>query len=151
MDTNMNSESTSKEPYIAAPQSDLSNQDRSGSGKKRLIAALSVILLIAVLILVMIFADSEVVARTKNVAIVVCAFATLLLLGSFFILIFQLSALTNLLKFEIKPILKSTRDTVNNVKGTVSFMSDKIVEPTISVGAKVAGAKKITSLLFRRK
>lgn len=142
---------TGKESYVALPHEDSIEEESSGSGKKWLTAALIAALLIAVLILVMIFADSEVVAKTKNIAIVVCSFAAILLLGSFFILIFQLSALTNLLKIEIKPVLESTRDTVNNVKGTVSFMSDKIVEPAISVGAKVAGAKKITSFLFRRK
>lgn len=142
---------TDKELYDALPREDSIEEESTESGRKWLIAALIAALLIAVLIMVMIFADSEVVAKTKNIAIVVCSFAAILLLGSFFILIFQLSALTNLLKIEIKPILESTRDTVNNVKGTVSFMSDKIVEPAISAGAKVAGAKKITSFLFRKK
>jgi len=123
----------------------------SSSAKVWITVGIVLILMLAALIAVMILAPTETVAKTKNIAIIVSVFSFVLLLASLFILIFQLSALTNLLRVEVKPILKTTQDTVNNVKGTVSFMSDKVVEPAINAGAKVAGFKRITSIIFSKK
>ena len=110
-----------------------------------------IVILITALIIVMVFANSEAVEKAKNIAIVVSAAASLILIGSVFVLVYQLSALTGLLRTELRPILNTTKETVQNVKGTVTFMSDKVVSPAISVGSKVAGIKKIGSLLFHRK
>lgn len=128
-----------------------SEKPTSSGWKIWLTVAVILVLILAALIAAMIFASTETVAKTKNIAIIVSAFSFILLLASLFILIFQLSALTSLLRVEVKPILKTTQDTFNNVKGTVSFMSDKVVEPAINAGAKVAGIKRITSIIFSKK
>ena len=129
-----------------------SEEDSAGSGGRSwLVAAIVIVILITALIIVMVFANSETIEKAKNIAIVVSAAASLILIGSVFVLVYQLSALTGLLRTELRPILNTTKETVKNVKGTVTFMSDKVVSPAISVGSKVAGIKKIGSLLFHRK
>ncbi len=67
------------------------------------------------------------------------------------ILIIQVADLTNLLKNEIKPILNSTTDTVNTLKGTVRFMSDNLTEPVIKLNESLAGIKKILQLFNFKK
>jgi len=57
------------------------------------------------------------------------------------ILIVQLATLINLLQNEVKPILNSTNETVNTLRGTVTFLSDNMTEPVIKVNSYVAGIK----------
>src|SRR5574340_998953 len=58
------------------------------------------------------------------------------------VLILQLAALINLLQNEIKPILDSTNDTVNNLRGTTQFLSNNLVEPVLKLNEYLAGMKK---------
>ena len=66
------------------------------------------------------------------------------------VLIIQLANLTNLLQHEIKPILNSTTDTVNTLKGTVRFLSDNVSEPVIKLNESLASIKKLVDI-FRLK
>jgi hypothetical protein len=68
------------------------------------------------------------------------------------ILIIQLARLTNLLQNEIKPILESTNDTVNTIRGTSVFLSENLVGPVIKLNEYIAGlVKLVTTLrLFRK-
>lgn len=135
------------------PQTQVSEAENSSQSSNRalIIAIVVSLILLAGIILGSIFLSAETVAKIKHVAIIICTFTSVLLLASFFILIYQLASLSNLLRTEVKPILKTTRETVNNVKGTVSFMGDNLVSPVINVGAKVAGVRKLGSLFFRKK
>jgi hypothetical protein len=63
------------------------------------------------------------------------------------ILITQLALLTNLLQNEIKPILKTTNETVNTLHGTVIFLSDNISEPVIKLNEYLAAIKKFFELV----
>ncbi len=94
---------------------------------------------------------SETSELVKNISIVLFAFTAVLGTIASIILIVQFATLINLLKNEIKPVLKTTRETVNNVKGTVSFMGDKMVSPVIETNAKIAGVHRIISILIRMK
>ena len=67
------------------------------------------------------------------------------------ILIVQLALLTELLRTEVTPILKSTNETLANVRGTSAFMSDQIVKPSIKVIGSFAALRRAVDLLrFRR-
>jgi amino acid permease len=59
------------------------------------------------------------------------------------ILIIQLSNLINLLQNEIRPIINSTNETVNTLKGTAKFVSDNLAEPVIKVNQYAAMVKRI--------
>jgi uncharacterized protein YoxC len=64
------------------------------------------------------------------------------------ILVVQISLLINLLQNEIKPILETTNDTVNTLKGTTTFLSSNLLEPVIKMNEYLAGLKKLIDLLF---
>jgi amino acid permease len=67
------------------------------------------------------------------------------------ILIVQVAALTNLLQNEVKPILHSTTDTVNTLKGTVKFLSNNVSEPVIKLNQSLASLNRVLELLKLRK
>jgi predicted PurR-regulated permease PerM len=70
-----------------------------------------------------------------------------LLIGAILvILIFQIARLTNLLQHEIKPILKSTNETISTLRGTTEFLSDNLTEPVIKINEYVAAIQKFLEL-----
>ena len=62
------------------------------------------------------------------------------------ILMVQLAALINLLQNEIKPILKTTNETANNLRGTAVFLSNNLTEPVIKLNQYLAALKKLLDL-----
>lgn len=81
-------------------------------------------------------------AKVRDIFIIVVALESLILGVGLIILILQLAALINLLQNEIKPILDSTNDTVNNLRGTTQFLSNNLVEPVLKLNEYLAGMKK---------
>jgi nitrate reductase gamma subunit len=64
------------------------------------------------------------------------------------VLVVQIALLINLLQNEIKPILESTNETVNTLKGTTTFLSNNLTAPVIKMNEYLAGLKKLLDLLF---
>ncbi len=77
----------------------------------------------------------------RDFFIIVLALQGILISVALVVLILQLSALINLLRSEIKPILDETRQTLSTVRGTAQFVSQNVAEPVIKVSAAVAGAR----------
>ena len=75
----------------------------------------------------------DVTARVRDIFIIFMAFESLIIGVALVILIVQLALLTNLLQNEIKPIIDSTNETVNTVRGTATFLSDNLAEPVIKL------------------
>jgi len=75
------------------------------------------------------------------------ALMMILLSGALVVLIIQLAILINLLQNEIKPILHSTNETVNTLKGTTVFLSNNLVQPVLKLNEYLAGLKKLLDLL----
>lgn len=105
------------------------------------------LLLSALLIFLMITLQPETTGLIRDIAIVIFALESLLIVISLILLIVQLSILVNLTQTEIKPILTTTKETVNNVKGTVVFLGNHMAEPVIKTNATVTGISKAGSLL----
>jgi hypothetical protein len=80
-------------------------------------------------------------------AIIFMALEFLVIGAALVILMIQLAVLINLLQNEIKPILNSTNETVNTLRGTVTFLSDNLAEPVIKLNQYMAGFKKLLDLL----
>jgi hypothetical protein len=91
-------------------------------------------------------------AKIADVFIIFMALESLVLMVTLVILILQMSVLINLLRNEIGPIILSTNETVNTLRGTATFLSDNLTEPVIRANAAAAGAREFFSLLglFRR-
>jgi len=91
--------------------------------------------------------DSQSIEKVRDIFIIILAFESLLIGGALIILIIQLALLSNLIQNEISPILSSTKETVQTVKGTSRFISEKAVAPIVSVAGLLAGGKKLLEIV----
>jgi hypothetical protein len=82
-------------------------------------------------------------ASVRDVFIIFMALEFMLIGAALVILIVQLAVLTNMLQHEIKPILESTNETVNTVRGTTLFVSENLVEPIMKLNSYVAALSSV--------
>jgi len=112
------------------------------------------VIILAVLIasIVLLLSDTTgMTSKIRDIFIIFLAFESLIIGVVLVILIVQISLLINLLQNEIKPILETTNDTVNTLKGTTSFISSNMSEPVIKLNVYMAGLKKLLALVFMSK
>lgn len=114
------------------------------------IGILILALIIGVIVLLM-STGSENVGKIRDIFIIFMAFESLLIGAVLIILVVQLAILTNLIQNEVKPILESTQETVNTLKGTTVFISKNVTEPIIVLNGYLAGLKKFFDILFPSK
>lgn len=100
-----------------------------------------IIILLIVAVVLLLRSDNETTGRVRDVFIIFMALESFVLGAAMIILIVQLATLINLLQNEVKPILNSTNETVNTLRGTVSFLSDNLTEPVIKLNSYLAGLK----------
>ena len=123
--------------------------------RKHIIVAAFVllILLAAVITLVILAVRNPVHTETfRDIAIIALAAESGLIGLALLILIIQVARLTNMLEFEIKPILLNTSDTVSTVRGTAAFMSEHMVAPIIKASGYASGMTRLAGAvrgLFR--
>lgn len=130
-------------------------QKPSTASDKKKKTALIVIIILAVLIITgttigiiqLAKASPDQVSNIRDIFIIVLAFESLLIGATLVILIMQLALLTNLIQNEVRPILDASKDTIQTVKGTSKFISEKAVTPIISVAGLLAGGKKLFELV----
>jgi hypothetical protein len=85
--------------------------------------------------------------QIRDIFIILMALVSIVIGLALIILIIQLSVLINLLQCEVKPILNSTNETVSTLRGTVSFLSNNLVEPIIKLNEYLAGIKRLLDLM----
>jgi hypothetical protein len=86
-------------------------------------------------------------ASVRDVFIIAMALEFLLIGVAMVVLIIQLAVLTNMLQHEIKPILDSTNETVNTLRGTTAFLSENLVGPVVKLNAYMAGFAQVLDSL----
>jgi len=91
--------------------------------------------------------DNDTTARVRDVFIIFMALESLVIGVVLVVLVVQLATLINLLNNEIRPIIRSTNETVNTLKGTVTFLSDNLSEPVIRLNETIAGFKKFFDVI----
>ncbi len=85
--------------------------------------------------------------RIRDIMIIVVALEFMFLGVAMVILIVQLATLINLLQNEIIPIVESTNETANTLRGTAVFLSDNLSEPVIKLNQYMAGLVRLTELI----
>jgi hypothetical protein len=112
------------------------------------IIAAAVILLAGIVVAIIFLAKgpAETTARVRDIFIIFLALESLLIGAALVVLMIQLASLINLLQNEVKPILKSTSDTVNTLRGTTEFLSENMVAPVIKLNSYLAGLRKFFDL-----
>ena len=87
-------------------------------------------------------ADPSTTSQVRDIFIIFLTLESLVIGVVLVILVVQVATLVNLVQNEIKPILKSTTETVNTLKGTTQFLSQNLVEPVIKVSSYTAGIRR---------
>lgn len=144
-DVKTTSNSKEIEPIVEA------EEVKSNQGTVAIIVIAVILIAIIAGIIVLSLQEAGTVTKVRDLFIILMALMTFVIGLALVILIVQVADLTNLLKNEIKPILNSTTDTVNTLKGTVRFMSDNLTEPVIKLNESLAGIKKILQLFNFKK
>ena len=130
--------------------------NRSLLWKRRWIATGIIVACLIILagIIVAVIALTEhpaVATNIRDIFIIFMAFESLIIGAALVVLVIQIAGLINLLQNEVKPILQSTRETVNTLRGTTEFLSENIVEPVIKLNSYLAGLKKFFDLFGVKK
>jgi len=122
-----------------------SGEDKGSAGKKvGLIVAVILVIGLVITGLILLLQPGTDTARIRDIFIIFMALEFLLIGIVMIVLIVQLARLTLLLQNEIKPILDSTNETANTLRGTTAFLSEHLVEPVLKMNQYLAGISRIT-------
>jgi hypothetical protein len=111
------------------------------------IIAFIILLVVVIITTIYLLQPTTDTAKIRDVFIIFMALVSMLTGLTLVILMIQLARLTNLLQNEIKPILDSTNETMNNLRGTTNFLSDNLVEPVIKLNEYTAGLSQFMQAL----
>lgn len=128
------------------------NNKTTTSGKQRaaIIGAvlLSVLLFAGIILAVATMMKNPGQTETiRDIVIIFMAMESLVIGLTLIVLIVQLARLTALLENEIRPILNSTTETVQTLRGTTAFLSSKLVKPVIKVNSTIAAIRQVLDLV----
>lgn len=114
-----------------------------------IVIAIAVVLLGSIITGIVFLAKAEpaTTSQVRDIFIIFLALESLVIGIVLVILVIQVSTLVNLVQNEIKPILQSTTETVNTLKGTTQFLSQNLVGPVIKVNSYTAGIKRLLNLV----
>ena len=139
------------EPVAELPeQASVSEVDLARAQRRSTLIIIGIALIFLVIVVgsfvLLMKAPDTAVAQMRDVFIIFLALQSLLIGFVLVILMIQLSRLINLLNNEIKPILESTNETVSNLRGTTTFLSENLVQPVIKMNEYLAGITKFLVL-----
>jgi hypothetical protein len=126
------------------------NPTRNGVKSTVLWVVIAGLIILGILITGIVFlakSDTLTTSHIRDIFIIVLALESLIIGAALVILVVQLALLLNMLQNEIKPILETTRRTVNTLKGTTSFLSEHAVKPVINIGSMAAGIKRLIEII----
>lgn len=145
-----NQPATLPPPIAAPPTGDPAFPEEAPSRKAPIGLIIGLVLVLAIIItgtVLLLRADIDTTARIRDVFIIFMALESLVIGVALVVLVVQLATLINLLNNEIRPIINSTNQTVNTIKGTVTFLSDNLSEPVIKLNETIAGIQKFFDIL----
>jgi hypothetical protein len=151
----MDSEGTSLEPQLISESDFLAESEsihQEEIRRRQMVFAglvIGVILLLALLVTAVIYLalpDTN-TERIRDIMIIVMALEFMFLGIALLVLIIQLATLINLLQNEIIPIVESTNETANTLRGTTEFLSKNLTEPVIKLNQYFAGFMRLTELI----
>ena len=128
------------------PELDLeSSPGENQNNWQKALILIGALLLVALVItgLVFLLRPGTDTARVRDIFIIFMALEFLLIGCVMIILIIQIARLTLLLQNEITPILESTNETANTLRGTTTFLSEHLVGPVLKLNEYLAGMNRI--------
>ncbi len=141
-------------PALPAPLSEPSEAEPGGmsEGQKRALLIGGIVLLVLLVAggiwaAIALVNRPNLAASVRDVFIIFMALEFMVIGVALVVLIFQLAVLTNMLQHEIKPILASTSETANTVRGTTTFISENLVEPIVKLNSYMAAVVQVVDSL----
>jgi hypothetical protein len=89
-------------------------------------------------------------SSVRDLSIIILALESLVVGVLLGVLIVQVTRLVRLLRDEVMPILYSTQETLGTIRGTTTFVSDRVVQPVVKVSSYTAGVRQAVNVLFGR-
>ncbi|MEK6587367.1 MAG: hypothetical protein AABY97_00800 [Chloroflexota bacterium] len=127
--------------------------DSTASSKRKQVALIAggvvlLVLLIALLVLAIsaMVRDPQGTETIRDIVIIFVAGETLIVGVALILLVVQLARLTALLQNELRPLIDSTNETVNTLRGTSQFLSQRLVSPVIKANSSVAALRRAFGL-----
>ena len=137
-----------------APSSPTSKPTTAPSAERQQRTFIIVVSVVAVILIVGLIAGAvflvynpATAANVRDIMIIFMALEFVVIGAALVVLMFQLAVLTNMLQHEIKPILDSTNETMNTIRGTTSFLSDNLVEPVVKLNTYLAAITQVVDSL----
>jgi hypothetical protein len=93
--------------------------------------------------------ETETLASLRDLSIVIVALEVIVVNIMMVVLIIQITRLIRLMRDEVLPILYSTQETVSTMRGTATFVGDRVVQPVVRISSFSAGVRGAISSLFR--
>ena len=87
------------------------------------------------------FAFPNAAPVTRDILIILLAIESIVVFAFFGVMLWQLYQLIKLLREEVIPLLNTTKETVEQVKHTTTFVGQSVAAPVITVSGFLAGAK----------
>lgn len=139
-------------PPVGTPPAQVTPSSGGMTPRQRVLVAGGIILVILVLVAAIIavvgmLRNPGQTANFRDIVIILVAVEAMFIGLAMIILIVQLAKLTALLQNEVKPILQSTSETLNTLRGTTAFLSNNLVQPVIKANSSVAAARRALDLL----
>jgi len=122
-----------------------SNQTRNIviAGIIAIVSFVIVLIVIAVLLALNPATTAPSVVVIRDLLIIAMAFLLIVIGVSFTVLLVQIARFVNLMTNEVRPLIETTTDTVNTVRGTAVFISKHVTEPIISTAGALGGVAKV--------
>ncbi len=138
-------------PVVAPASPTLSPSPEELAQRRKMVitATITVVVLLALVIgsVVFLLQPGTPTDKIRDIFIIFMAVESLLIGLALVVLIVQLAQLINLLQNEIKPIIHSTNETVNTLRGTAVFLSDNLTEPVMKINEFLAAFKQLSEIL----
>jgi hypothetical protein len=137
------------EPGLPSPQS--AAEEMAQRQRRRIITIISVFAVIFVFFIAFsIWYLLQPTTRTeqiRDVFVIFMALESLVIGVALVVLAVQLATLINLLQNEVRPMLESTNETLNTLRGTTVFLSENLVEPVIKLNEYLASLRRVLELM----
>ena len=130
-----------------ASKGEVVNAQENNNSKIPLIVG-AIVLALAGLVYLFIRLGPVVTGEIRDIMLIIYALSTVVAVTAIVVLCVNVAKLVLFLKNEIMPILKNTDKTVRKLSGTVSFLCDNAVEPTIDTASTISGIKNAASSIF---
>ena len=140
----MEEEVKAEEIKTPAEEQPVKTSEKSGGSKIPVIIA-AVVLVLAGLVWLFIKLSPETTGKIRDISVILFVIESVVSLTALVVLAVQIARLANFLKYELNPILKNTGKTVKKFSGTVSFLCDNAVEPTMKTASTISGIRSAAS------